>query len=113
MPSVREVLSGWARRTTSSFTELWVLSESAESSLPPAGEPIFRLRGWPVLPDALKTAAVYRTLSVMSHRPVNRRWIVASTRMKPEQVDQLLQRLIELGVVEVIDPSQFGDTPGK
>jgi len=110
MTSMYDVLSAWARRTTTSFAELWVQSERSDSEAPAPGERIYRLKHWPSLPSALRTADIYRTLSVMSSRRVNRRWILASSRMKPEQVDQLLQRLVQQGAVEVIDTSSFGDS---
>lgn len=110
MTSMYDVLSAWARRTTTSFAELWVQSERGDSVAPAPGERIYRLKHWPSLPAALRTADIYRTLSVMSSRRVNRRWILASSRMKPEQVDQLLQRLVRQGAVEVIDTASFGDS---
>lgn len=73
----------------------------------PGGNLIFRLRAWPQLPEQGRTAEVYRMLSVMSHQPVNRQWLLASCRMAPEQLDALLQRLVAEGAVEVIDPARF------
>lgn len=113
MPSVYGTLSLWARKTTS-FAELLVSrGEREEPAAAPAktGELIYRLKQWPQLPDGMKTAAVYRALSMMSHRPVNRRWIMKNSRLKEKQVDQLLQRLVDDDVVEVIDSSQFRDDP--
>jgi hypothetical protein len=105
-----DTLSAWARRTTTSFAELLVVAErdTVSSTLP--GEHIYKLKQWPVLSRSQQTADVYRTLSVMSHRPVNRRWILASSRLKPQQVDRLLQRLIEQDAVEVIDASKFAES---
>lgn len=112
MPSVYDAIYAWARRTTTSFAELWVQPaerDSGSSALP--GEQIYRLKHWPSLRPSQKTADVYRTLSVMSHRRVNRRWILTSSRLKPDQVDSLLQGLIAQDAVEIIDCSQFpGDT---
>ncbi len=68
---------------------------------------IYRLRHWPELPAASKTAGIFRTLSVMSHRPVNRHWILATSRLRPREVDRLLKHLIDEGAVEVIDGSKF------
>lgn len=111
MPSVYDTLSSWARRTTTSFAELVSSGFDKDDSAPPgAAELVYRLRQWPVLPDSQKTADVYRTLSVMSNRPVNRHWILASSRMRPQQVDKLLEQLVRQGAVEVVDTSRFGDS---
>ena len=108
MARVYETLALWARKTTS-FAELLVArSERAEESQPPQpGELIYRLKHWPALPDRLKTADVLRTLSVMSNRPVNRRWILSHSRLKAEQVDDLLRRLEDENAVSIIDTSNF------
>jgi hypothetical protein len=68
---------------------------------------IFRLKAWPQLPEAGRTAEIYRMLSVMSSQPVNRQWLLARTRMAPRQLDALLQALIAEGALEVIDPARF------
>ena len=68
---------------------------------------IYRLKSWPELPSFIKTAGLLRTLSVMSQRPVNRRWILATSKMRSSQVDHLLRRLVKEGAVEVIDGSCF------
>jgi hypothetical protein len=110
MASVYDAIYAWARRTTTSFAELWVAPpdrDSGTSALP--GEQIYRLKHWPSLRPSQKTADIYRTLSVMSHRRVNRRWILTASRLKPEQVDSLLESLIEQDAVEVIDSSKFGE----
>jgi hypothetical protein len=111
MPSVYDTLSAWARRTTTSFAELVSSGfDKEETTRPGDSELIYRLKQWPMLPDAQKTADVYRALSVMSHRPVNRRWILASSRLTPKQVDRLLEQLVRQGAVEVVDTSGFGDS---
>ena len=108
MARVYETLALWARKTTS-FAELLVSgAERAEESQPPQpGELIYRLKHWPALPDRLKTADVLRTLSVMSNRPVNRRWILAHSRLKADQVDDLLRRLADENAVSIIDTASF------
>ncbi|QJW83865.1 hypothetical protein HK414_07215 [Ramlibacter terrae] len=73
----------------------------------PAVDLIYRLRSWPELPETGRTADIYRIFSVMSQRPVNRQWILARSRMAPEQLDQLLLMLEAEGVLEVIDPRRF------
>jgi hypothetical protein len=68
---------------------------------------IFRLKAWPQLRDAGRTADIYRMLSVMSSRPVNRQWLLANFRLAPPQLDDLLVELVAQGCVEVIDPARF------
>lgn len=108
MSSAYDTLSAWARRTTTTFAELLGGGSEREEREPQAdAQRIYRLKNWPHLPNGQKTAAIYRTLSVMSHRPVNRRWILTSSKLRPEQVDRLLSSLIEQGAVEIIDGSKF------
>lgn len=78
-----------------------------EAVAAPAADLIYRLRSWPELPEIGRTADIYRIFSVMSQRPVNRQWILARSRMAPEQLDQLLLMLESEGVLEVIDPRRF------
>ena len=68
---------------------------------------IFRLKAWPQLPESGRTADIYRMLSVMSSQPVNRQWLLARSNMAPPQLDELLQRLMADGALEVIDPARF------
>ncbi|HEY8359532.1 MAG TPA: hypothetical protein VIL30_18945 [Ramlibacter sp.] len=93
------------RRGTSVADDAWAPTtlEAAE----PAGDLIYRLRSWPELPELACTADIYRIFSVMSQRPVNRQWILARSRMAPDQLDQLLLMLEAEGVLEVIDPRRF------
>jgi hypothetical protein len=97
----------WARRTTTSFAELcFVSSERSES--PEEGDSlIYRLKHWPELPADKRTANVFRALSVMSHRPVNRRWFITHSKLHPREVDQLLDYLAGEGAVEIIDGSKY------
>jgi hypothetical protein len=73
---------------------------------------IFRLKAWPSLPEAGRTAEIYRMLSVMSSQPVNRQWLLSRCTMAPRQLDALLQKLMDEGVLEVIDPSGFAPSHG-
>ena len=109
MARMYETLALWARKTTTSFAELMVFGaeRTVDSQPPQPGELIYRLKHWPALPQQLKTADVLRTLSVMSHRPVNRRWILAHSRLKGEQVDELLRRLADEDAVSIIDTASF------
>ena len=72
---------------------------------------IFRLKAWPRLPEAGRTAEIYRVLSVMSSQPVNKQWLLSRcSSMAPGQLDALLLQLKDDGVLEVIDPSGFAPT---
>jgi hypothetical protein len=106
LPGVYSRVYRWARRT-SAFAESVISGWDREEVEEPQAETcmIYRLRRWPDLPVAHRTAAIYRMLSVMSSRPVNRSWILASSRMQPRQVDGLLAGLVAQGVVEAIDVS--------
>ena len=111
MPSVYDTIYQWARKTTTSFADLrFVVSQRDEEDHGGSGL-IYRLKHWPELPRASRTADVYRALSVMSNRPVNRHWILANSKLRPLDVDRLLQRLIDEDAVEVIDGSKFPAGP--
>ena len=82
--------------------------ESAFRPERPAGHDlIYKMKAWPQLPESGRTAEIYRMLSVMSSRPVNRQWLLARSRMQPHQLDQLMHRLVADGAIEVIDPARF------
>jgi hypothetical protein len=109
MTSVYDTLYNWARKTSTSFGELrYVISQRDEHSGLDGDGLIYRLKHWPDLPRAHRTAGVFRALSVMSNRPVNRPWILRHAKLRPADVDRLLARLIEDGAVEVIDSSRWG-----
>lgn len=107
MPSVYSTLHSWARKTTSSFTELRFVASQRDVMDHEEDALIYRLKHWPDLPSFDRTADVFRALSVMSNRPVNRRWILANSKLRAKQVDELLHRLVAEGAVEVIDGKQF------
>jgi hypothetical protein len=69
---------------------------------------IYRLRRWPQLPAASMNTDITRTLSVMSTRPVNRRWILNNSSLREREVDSMLQHLVDQGAVEVTDAARFG-----
>jgi hypothetical protein len=105
--SAYDTLYRWARRTTSSFADLcFAPSAQADSTLDGDGL-VYRLKEWPELPDAQRTANVYRALSLMSTRPVNRGWFLRHSRMKAKELDSLLGRLVSQGAVEVVDVSRY------
>ena len=94
----------WTRKTFTFLPERRRRPVELEAATECPGETlIYRLRHWPRIPSASKTAALLRTLSVMSNRPVNRRWILNHSRLDAGAVDLLLRRLIEQDAVEVID----------
>jgi hypothetical protein len=108
MNSVYDTIFEWARKTTTSFAELRRMSWDRDDMEDEVnGSLIYRLTRWPDLPSQTKTAGVLRALSVMTSRPVNRTWIIATSKLRPEQVDRLLQRLVDEEAVQVIDGSKF------
>jgi hypothetical protein len=107
MPSVYGTLYNWARKTSTSFGELRFLASQRDDMENLGDELIYKLKYWPELSSHDRTADVFRTLSVMSTRPINRKWILTHSKLRARQVDQLLQRLVEEGAVEVIDRSKF------
>lgn len=68
---------------------------------------VYRLKRWPDLPATLRTASVYRALSVMSQLPVNRAWITRQAGMQHAQVDNLLHVLATQDALQVIDTSAY------
>jgi hypothetical protein len=104
LDTLRRLVGGAGRGTAPS--SFFPLSRPAADQTP-APNLIYRLKAWPQLPEFGRTAEIYRMLSVMSSRPVNRQWILARSRMHPQQLDQLLLRLEDEGAVEVIDPTNF------
>jgi hypothetical protein len=108
MPSVYGTIYNWARKTSSSLGELRFVPSQRDEPDHVADGLIYRLKFWPELPSRERTADVFRALSVMSTRPINRSWILTHSKLRAEQVDQLLQRLIGEGAVEAIDGAKFG-----
>ncbi|MDB5871978.1 MAG: hypothetical protein JWQ07_1420 [Ramlibacter sp.] len=107
MSSVYDTLYQWARKTTTSFADLRLVTSERNDRQNGGQGLIYRLKRWPDLPRHSRTADVFRTLSVMSHRPVNRRWILANSKLQAGQVDRLLKRLVDEDAVEVIDSASF------
>jgi hypothetical protein len=106
-----ETVYQWARKTTTSFAELRFVSSERNDMEDDLNGLIYRLKHWPELPANSRTADVFRALSMMSNRPVNRHWILANSKMRADEVDRLLQRLIDEDAVEVIDGSKFPPAP--
>lgn len=107
--SAYDTLYRWARKTSTSFGDLRFLPSAVPEPQPASAGLVYRLRQWPDLAPAHRTAAVYKALSLMSNRPVNRSWFVKHSRMKARQIDGLLGTLLAQGAVEVVDTSSFHD----
>jgi hypothetical protein len=43
----------------------------------------------------------------MSNRPVNRQWILSNSKLRAQDVDRLLARLVAQDAVDVVDGSKF------
>jgi len=99
----------WLRKTASQFGELRADPSDTivEPHVPGMTGQVYRLRRWPSLPSAWRTAHTYRALSVMSHRPVNRHWLVTHSGLHAEQVDALIDYLVSKLAVDVIDTGGF------
>jgi hypothetical protein len=68
---------------------------------------VFRLKFWPDLPAQTRSVEMLRTLSAMDHRPLNRKWLLAHSKLEESQIDRLLELLIAEDAVELVDISQF------
>lgn len=106
MPNVIDRLWRWTRQACMSMSGLF--RADAEAADCPEDHLIYRLKRWPKLPSAGMTTDIYRTLSVMSTRPVNRRWILNNSNIRAHEVDLLLRRLVEQDAVEVTDAAKYG-----
>jgi hypothetical protein len=107
MTSVYGTISRWASKATTSFAELRAVPSHPDEAESAGDALIYRLKQWPELPAQVRTAGVLRTLSMMSHRPVNRRWIAAHSKLQARDVDRFLARLIAQDALHVIDSSLF------
>ena len=108
MTSAAHLVFSWLRKPARFLLALLRRREAGAAPGAGHGEAlIYRLRHWPQIPSASKTADIYRTLSVMSNRPVNRRWILNNSSLNARAVDQFLRRLVEQDAVEVIDARRY------
>lgn len=106
--SAYDTLYRWARRTTSSFfADLRFVPSAVDEAHDATDSLVYRLRHWPDLPARHRTADVYRALSLMSNRPVNRAWFIRHAHLDPVQLDRLLASLLAQGAIEVVDVSTF------
>jgi hypothetical protein len=85
-------------------------NESRPAPRVPGADLIYRLKAWPEVTEPGRTAEIYRMLSVMSSRPVNRQWIMTRTTMERQRLEALLRKWVAEGAIEVIDPSRFADS---
>lgn len=111
MPSVVVRLSYRFRQTGPFFSRLFRPAIRARATDDAADQLIYRLKHWPRLPSSCRTADIFRALSMMSNRPVNRRWILNHSTMPAHEVDGLLHRLVEQGAVDVTDAGRYGTDP--
>jgi hypothetical protein len=107
VPSVYDNFLSWARGRTTALAELRFVPPERGPVKHEGDGLIYRLRYWPELPAAVKTADVLGTLSVMSNQPVSRHWLLGHSKLPARRVDQLLQWLVNEGAVEVIDASKY------
>ena len=96
-----------AKRNEASASPFQATSPGTGGPRRSGADPLVRMKAWPQLPEDGRTAVVYRVLSVMSHQPVNRQYLLARCRLAPQQLDKLLLKLVEQGALEVIDPARF------
>lgn len=106
MPRVVDRLSRWARQSFPCLPHL-SRANAARATAGADDQLIYRLKRWPKLPSAGMSTDITRTLSVMSTRPVNRRWILNNSSLRAHEVDTMLRRLVEQGAVDVTDASKF------
>jgi len=102
MNSVLDTLQTWARKARAA-------RRPVRATVPPfGGDPLaYRLRGWPELPSAQRTARVLGVMSTMSVRPVRRGWMLEQSKLPPAELDALIARLVREQLLEVIDTSAF------
>lgn len=107
MPSIIDRVIHWARQFFAPPSDPFLPTEVLD---PGAGGDllIYRLRRWPKLPSSSMSTHVSRALSVMSTRPVNRRWILNNSSLRAHEVDSLLRLLVEQDAVEVTDAGKYG-----
>src|SRR3954464_10984847 len=99
-----EALTGWARRSSSWQETQDAFPETTQSPPEPRVGPIYRLRRWPELPQSLRTADVLRLLSLMSNRPISRSWMENYSKVPPQRLLALLERLKSQDALEEVNP---------
>jgi len=106
MTSAVDRLFRWCRQIFTPLADPFPPTEALDDAVA-EDTLIYRLRRWPQLPSASMNTDVSRTLSVMSTRPVNRRWILNNSSLHEHEVDSMLQRLVEQDAVEVTDAAKY------
>lgn len=103
---IADVLLRWVRQVFTSPSDQFLATEVMD---PGSGHDqlIYRLRRWPKLPSSTMNTDITRTLSVMSTRPVNRRWILNNSSLQEREVDSMLRRLVEQDAVEVTNAGKY------
>ena len=112
-----QTITEWARRTGSSFGGS--RPQFLESAFPatvtlepdPQSDLVYRLKHWPELPPALRTAEVLRLVSLLSSRPVRRSWILSCTRLDEQRLSVLIKCLSAQQALDVLDPSCLPERP--
>lgn len=110
MPSAIDLLSASLRSSLSFLSRLRPGTARARSRESPADLLIYRLKRWPKLRSASMSTDICRALSIMSTRPVNRRWIMKNCGLELHEVDRLLQALVDQDAVEVTDSAKYRPT---
>lgn len=111
MMGVVDRLSARIRPRVSALVDLCLPGPALPAAPHPSDHLIYRLKHWPRIPSASRTAEILRTLSVMSHRPVNRRWLMNHSGLAAREVDMLLRRLVEQGAVQITDAGEYPSDP--
>jgi hypothetical protein len=106
MSTLADRLLRWARKLSAPHSDPFAPTQVLDT-VAAHDKLIYRLRRWPKLPLSIMSTDVSRTLSVMSTRPVNRRWILSNSSLAEHEVDSMLQRLVEQGAVEVTDAGKY------
>ncbi len=86
--TVLDSLTTWARRACGTGT-----AQMEDTAAAADDHQAYRLRAWPELPDLLRTAPVYRLMSVMTVRAVSRQWMLDQSRLQARDLDALLAYL--------------------
>jgi hypothetical protein len=75
-----------------------LLAQTKGTTLPPV-QFAYRLRAWPALRSARRTAGVMQALTRMELGPVSKRWFVSACRLPARDAAFLLDELVQHGYV--------------
>lgn len=90
----------WLRRPAATQASPLAIPVCDAESGEDAG-PVYRLRNWPPLPGACRTARVFRVLDLMSRRPLSQQWLHSSSGLTPAQIDELILNLVVHRAVDI------------